>query len=139
MSFIVDTIRNVPLKLSSRSDPVIKSQSFEKKYSFDKRLKEVASLAKRYPARIPVVIESTDDNQPAITKNKYLVPMDLSVSQFIYVIKKYITMNKQDAIFVFTKVGSIPPSSWSMSQLYDSYKSNDNFLYLYYSVENTFG
>jgi GABA(A) receptor-associated protein len=118
---------------------VIKSQSFEKKYSFDKRLKEVASLAKRYPARIPVVIESTDDNQPAITKNKYLVPMDLSVSQFIYVIKKYITMNKQDAIFVFTKVGSIPPSSWSMSQLYDSYKSNDNFLYLYYSVENTFG
>lgn len=139
MSFIVDTIRNVPMKLSYRTEPVIKSQAFEKKYPFDKRLKEVASLTKRYPERIPVVIESIDEKQPPISKNKYLVPIDLSVSQFIYVIKKYITIDKQDAIFVFTKVGSIPPSSWSMSQLYDSYKSNDNFLYLYYSIENTFG
>ena len=35
--------------------------------------------------------------------------------------------------------GLLPPTSALMSDLYESHKGEDNFLYIVYSSENTFG
>ena len=119
--------------------PKIEVHEFEKKYSINQRKKEVKSLALRHPSRVPVLIYPADKNQPKIEKSKYLVPKDISMSQFQYIIKKYISINSNEAIFLYTKNNSLVHSSKSIAEIYNEHKSEDDFLYFIYSVENTFG
>ena len=72
-------------------------------------------------------------------KAKYLVPRDITIGQFIYIIRKRINISKEEALFMFTENGTIPPSSALLSNLYMTNKDEDGFLYIVYSGENTFG
>ena len=119
--------------------PKIEVHEFEKKYSVNQRQKEVRTLALRHPSRVPVLIYPADKNQPKIEKSKYLVPKDISMSQFQYIIKKYISINSNEAIFLYTKNNSLVNSSKTIAEIYNEHKSEDDFLYFIYSVENTFG
>ena len=112
---------------------------FEKKYPLEKRIKESQSMYKRYPSRIPIIVYPIDDKQPKIEKNKYLVPNDLTFCQFMYTIKKYLKTKENEAIFIFTHNNNLIPSNWLMSEVQDKYKKEDNYVYLFYSLENTFG
>jgi GABA(A) receptor-associated protein len=63
--------------------------SFKSEHSFDKRKLESARIRAKYPDRIPVICEkATKSNLEDIDKKKYLVPSDLTVGQFVYVIRK---------------------------------------------------
>ena len=73
-----------------------------------------------------------------IDKKKYLVPADLTVGQFIYVIRKRIKINSEKSLFMFVN-GKIPPTARLMSMVYEENKNEDGFLYITYSGENTFG
>jgi GABA(A) receptor-associated protein len=76
---------------------------------------------------------------PDIDKHKYLVPNDLTIGQFIYVIRKKVkTLPPEKAIFIFIN-GMIPPSSFLIFNIYDCYKDSDGYLYVNYTFENTFG
>ena len=75
---------------------------------------------------------------PNLDKSKYLVPCDLTVGQFMFVIRKRMKLPSEKAIFLFVK-GSIPSTNTIISNLYDSSKDEDGFLYVSYSGENTFG
>jgi GABA(A) receptor-associated protein len=69
---------------------------------------------------------------------RYLVPADLTVGQFVYVIRKRIKLSPEKAIFIF--VGNVlPPTAAMMSSVYEQNKDEDGFLYITYSGENTFG
>ncbi|KAH8061997.1 ATG8-like protein [Aureococcus anophagefferens] len=69
---------------------------------------------------------------------RYLVPADLTVGQFIYVIRKRIKLPPERAIFIFVD-NVIPPTAALMSTVYEVQKDEDGFLYITYSGENTFG
>lgn len=69
---------------------------------------------------------------------RYLVPADLSVGQFVYVVRKRIKLSAEKAIFVFIE-NTLPPTAALMSALYEEHKDEDGFLYMTYSGENTFG
>ncbi len=69
---------------------------------------------------------------------RYLVPSDLTVGQFVYVVRKRISLPPEKAIFVFVK-NSLPPTAALMSSIYEKNKDTDGFLYVTYSGENTFG
>ena len=73
-----------------------------------------------------------------IDKKKFLVPGDLTVGQFIYVIRKRIKLDSDKAIFLFVN-NVLPPSAALMSAVYEQHKDEDGFLYFYYSGESTFG
>jgi GABA(A) receptor-associated protein len=75
---------------------------------------------------------------PDIDKKKYLVPNDLTVGQFVYVVRKRIKLEPEKAIFIFVN-NSLPSTASLMSQIYDEHKDEDGFLYVTYSGENTFG
>ncbi len=114
--------------------------SFKTKFSFADRQNESIRIRAKYPNRIPVICEKAKGKKdvPDIDKTKYLVPTDLTVSQFIYVIRKRIKMPPESALFLF--VGStIPIPSDLMYTLYESKKDADGFLYIEYASENTFG
>lgn len=115
------------------------SAIFKKEHSFDKRKSEAQRILDKYPDRIPVICEKAEKSDiPDIDKKKYLVPSDLSVGQFVYVIRKRIKLNPEKAIFIFVN-NALPPTSALMSQIYQEQKDEDGFLYVNYSGENTFG
>nr|XP_010908955.1 autophagy-related protein 8C isoform X3 [Elaeis guineensis] len=68
----------------------------------------------------------------------YLVPADLTVGQFVYVVRKRIKLGAEKAIFIFVK-NTLPPTAVMMSAIYEENKDEDGFLYMTYSGENTFG
>ena len=97
-------------------------------------------VLQKHPDRIPVICQrKINSTIPRVDKNKYLVPRDITVGQFIYVIRKRISISKDEALFMFTENGIIPPSSTLLSNLYTENKDEDGFLYIIYSGENTFG
>ena len=95
-----------------------------KNKSFDDRLKESTDIKKKYPSRIPVIVERYNKckNICDIDKNKYLVPEDLTLGQFIFTIRKRLkltpdkgaTLDKisQGALSVLSKDGLICGFIW---------------------------
>jgi len=73
-----------------------------------------------------------------IDKKKYLVPSDLTVGQYIYVIRKRLKLPAEQNIYLFIN-GTIPATSALLNGLYEKQKDVDGFLYINYSSENTFG
>jgi GABA(A) receptor-associated protein len=124
----------------------------------EKRKGEAARIRDKYPDRIPVTAPSTlhasgpirrtdaqvivekaeKSDVPDIDKKKYLVPADLTVGQFVYVIRKRIKLSAEKAIYIFVN-NVLPPTAAYMSALYDEHKDEDGFLYIKYSGENYFG
>ncbi|KAJ9512188.1 hypothetical protein QJQ45_012658 [Haematococcus lacustris] len=106
---------------------------------FYKRKAEAARIKDKYPDRIPVIVEKADKSDiPDIDKKKYLVPSDLTVGQFVYVIRKRIKLTPEKAIFIFVR-NILPPTAALMSSIYEEHRDEDGFLYITYSGENTFG
>lgn len=54
------------------------------------------------------------------------MPADLSVAQFVYVIRKRIKLSPEKAIFVFVD-NVLPPSSSLMSAVYAEHKDEDGY------------
>jgi len=105
----------------------------------EKRKSEAERIRAKYPDRVPVICEKADRGDiPDIDKKKYLVPADLTVGQFHYVIRKRIKLAPEKALFLFCS-NSIPPNAALMSTVYEEQKSEDGFLYIQYSGESTFG
>jgi GABA(A) receptor-associated protein len=113
--------------------------SFKQQFSHQKRSEESRRILLKYPDRIPVIAERSDKSTlPNIDKKKYLVPGDLTFSQFIYVIRKRIKLGADEALFLFVN-NTIPPASALMSDVYKEHKSEDFFLYIFYHNESVFG
>jgi len=114
--------------------------SFKTKKTFIERKTESFNIMNRYPDRIPIICEKNAKckNAHEIDKIKYLVPNDLTVGHFMYVIRKRIKLNPDQGIFLFIN-NSIPSTTILLSFLYSIYKEDDGFLYITYSTENTFG
>lgn len=73
-----------------------------------------------------------------IDKKKYLVPSDLTVGQFVFVVRQRIKLAPEKAIFIFIDE-VLPPTAALMSAMYEEYKAPDGFLYCRYAGENVFG
>ena len=115
------------------------ASSFKADHPFEKRKGEAARIRDKYPDRIPVIVEKADKSDvPENDKKKYLVPVDLSVGQFVYVIRKRLKLSAEKAIYIFVK-NVLPPTSAIMSALYNEHKDDDGFLYIKFSGENYFG
>ena len=113
---------------------------FKEQYSFDQRYAEYKKIHTKYPDRIPIICEkhSNTKNIPDIDKNKYLVSSDISLGQFMYVIRKRIKLKADQAIFLFIN-NIIPSNTNHLLDLYNNHCDKDGFLYITFSSENTFG
>ncbi|GBL49031.1 ubiquitin-like protein atg8 [Candidozyma auris] len=112
---------------------------FKDENPFDKRKSESTRILQRFKDRLPVICEKVENSDiQEIDKRKYLVPGDLTVGQFVYVIRKRIKLPSEKAIFIFVN-DILPPTAALMSTVYEEHKDEDGFLYVLYSGENTFG
>lgn len=105
----------------------------------EKRKSESTRILQRFKDRLPVICEKVENSDiQEIDKRKYLVPGDLTVGQFVYVVRKRIKLPSEKAIFIFVN-DILPPTAALMSTVYEEHKDEDGFLYVLYSGENTFG
>jgi GABA(A) receptor-associated protein len=112
---------------------------FKKQYSLEQRREEAVRIKNKYSDRIPVIVEKAIESKiQDLDKRKFLVPGELTLGQFVYVIRKRIKLNPNESIFLFVN-DVLPSGTTMMSQLYENYKDEDEFLYIKYSGENTFG
>ena len=99
--------------------------------------------------KLPIIIEK-DPKYPyikGITKNKFLMPKNFSVSQLIYSIKKkYLNLEEKlddfrlKFILTYQSDNSqIPIDEKNFYEIFEKYKDKkDGYLYLYYSYEYTY-
>ena len=107
--------------------------------SFEKRYQESKNILAKYPERIPIIVEKYEGCElPEIDKLKYLVPKDMTMPQFIFVIRKRIKLTPSQTLFVMVN-NTLVGSSKLISEIYDELKDKDGFLYVTYTNENTFG
>jgi GABA(A) receptor-associated protein len=112
---------------------------FKEKYSFYERLRESLAIINKYNNKIPIIcVKPTKVKVPNISKTKFLVSRDLTVGQFIYIIRKFVDVNEGTALFIFIN-DFIPPNSACISDIYNIHKEQDGFLYITYTIESTFG
>lgn len=92
---------------------------YKEDHPFEYRKKEGEKIRKKYPDRVPVIVEKAPKARvPDLDKRKYLVPSDLTVGQFYFLIRKRIHLRPEDALFFFVN-NTIPPTSATMGQLYE--------------------
>ena len=81
------------------------SNDFRKKYSLEQRTAESTKICLKYTDKIPAIVTKSKHkdakNLPDIDKNKFLIPSDITLAQFMYVIRKRITLNHGESIFFF--------------------------------------
>jgi GABA(A) receptor-associated protein len=106
-----------------------------------KDTKEADRIMKKYPDRIPVIVSRNPNSKttPEIDKCRFLVPGDLTVGQFMYVIRKRLQLSPEKALFLFIDNAVACNTEFIYKVYNDSYDKEDRFLYAIYSCENTFG
>ena len=70
--------------------------------------------------------------------SKFLVPEELTIAQLLTIIRKRLTLEPTEAIYLFTN-NTLPQTSQSLSSIYLEHKDEDGFLYTSIASENTFG
>ena len=126
------------------TNPDCNTKNFDfKKYPLEKRSKESARMREKYPNRVPLIINRGPNchNIPDIKKHKFLVPVDLTAGQLMYILRQKMKLKPEDSIFMLLgkNYNMIPATSQIISSLYYDYKDEDGFLYIIYTGESTFG
>ncbi|XP_055388734.1 uncharacterized protein LOC129617609 [Condylostylus longicornis] len=124
----------------------------------EKRAAEAHRIRSKYPNRIPVICErAARSDLPEMDKKKFLVPMNMMVGEFKYIVHKHINqcaLSRQEqaqgapvqaspvthekTIYLFVN-NTAPKAGALMQELYEEHVSEDGFLYVEYSAENTLG
>uniref|UniRef100_A0AAY4EG14 Uncharacterized protein n=1 Tax=Denticeps clupeoides TaxID=299321 RepID=A0AAY4EG14_9TELE len=90
---------------------------YKEEHPFEKRRSEGEKIRKKYPDRVPVIVEKAPKARIGdLDKKKYLVPSDLTVGQFYFLIRKRIHLRAEDALFFFVN-NVIPPTSATMGRV----------------------
>jgi GABA(A) receptor-associated protein len=113
---------------------------FKNKYQFKQRKLDCTQILLKYPDKIPIICEKHpySKSAPNIDKHKYLVEPDLTLGQFMSVIRRRMHLKPEIGLYIFIS-GSIPSNSSFLHNLFLDYKDDDGFLYIKYDIENTFG
>ncbi len=118
-----------------------KSQKYADIHSFESRKKDTENARLKCPDKIPVICEVHDGSKHLIQlqNSKYLVSGDLSIGQFLMLIRKRITISPDQGVFLFNQKNELFTTSQLLKNTYAECKDTDGFLYFTLSVESTFG
>lgn len=125
-----------PSTLSTLLDAPFKSRK-----SLPARLEETKKIKSRFPSKVPVVVERYRKEQelPPLDKTKFLVPEDISISQFSTIIRNRMSIKPSQAFFLMVNKKSMMTLSQSMAEVYEQESDEDGFLYMIYCSQEGFG
>lgn len=112
---------------------------FKRFYSFTKRINEGNRIISKFPDRVPIIVEQERNSLPELLdKRKYLVPTEMTVGQFMYVIRKRMKLASDKGLYMFFD-GKLFPTSMRLDTIYKQCVDEDKFLYATVGAERTFG
>jgi len=127
---------SLPRNAQARADPAS---------DLEARRAETRHMLEKYPEKIPIICEKAPRcDLPSMGKKKFLVPGTMLCGEFKYIVHKHINQTggrgvaSDQTIYLFIGNNS-PRTSSAMADIYGMYKSNDGFLYITYTAENTLG
>ena len=109
--------------------------------TLEKRINQFDKLKKEYPTKIPIILEKAHTctlNQ--IIKSKYILSNDLTMAEFITIIKDKLELEPERALFFLAKGKYNISGNQLLGDIYERYKDKDDgFLYITYSEEVIYG
>ena len=113
-----------------------KKMSFQTRFTLKERRQEIQRIRQAHPNRVAVIVEAGNMSAPALDRHKFLVPKDITVGQFLSVIRKRMTIDATQSIFLFQTNQTLLSPQTVVCQIP---QDEDGFIYIRYSLENTFG
>ena len=115
---------------------------YKEMFDLEKRKEESARIRENYQDRIPVICEK-DPKAKGVTeiqKTKFLVPFDMTVTQFSYIIRRKLELPKEAALFLLVNAEKSVSGNQTINEIYQTSRDQeDGFLYIAYSSELSWG
>ncbi|KAL5274467.1 MAP1LC3A family protein [Megaselia abdita] len=102
---------------------------------------EACAIRVLYPTKVPVIVEryNNESDLPTLNKKKFLVPQEITMSQFLTIIKKRLEIGPTKALFLLINSRTLAPLSKTLAEIYGEHRNTDGFLYITYSSQEVFG
>jgi GABA(A) receptor-associated protein len=118
--------------------------NYKKITPLEERKQKSAKMTTLYPDRVPVIVEMSPSSASynayieSSHKVKYLVPYDITMGQFIKILRDKLKVKPEVALFFFVK-NKIFPITSPIGNIYKEHVDEDGFLYIEFCEESTFG
>ncbi|XP_029918584.1 microtubule-associated proteins 1A/1B light chain 3C [Myripristis murdjan] len=114
---------------------------FKQRKCLETRKHEVCSIRSKFPNKLPVIVERyiREKTLPLLDKTKFLVPFELTLGQFLCLLRNKIDLESSQALFLLVSEKSMSCMSASMGEVYSQYRDPDGFLYITYASQEIFG
>ncbi|KRT80003.1 hypothetical protein AMK59_7238 [Oryctes borbonicus] len=105
------------------------------------RKEEVLAIRNRFPSKIPIIVQrfSKETNLPQLDKTKFLVPQELTMSQFVTIIRNRTRIKSTQSLYLLVNNRSLVSLSLTFAEVYSEHAGADGFLYITYASQETFG
>lgn len=101
---------------------------------------EIEVVKQKYPNYIPIIVRVHDNKSIKLTKSKYLVGGEITLGQFLSILRKKITNIKSTESIYLLINNTLIPITLPISMIYNEKKDPEtNMLYITICKENTFG
>lgn len=116
-------------------------QPFKQRAPLEQRAKEASDTRKRYPSKVPLVVERYRREKyiGEIDKVKWLVPVEMTPLQLSLVLKQRLNLPPGREFFLLINGKHVPSLNVPMVSLHQKFSDEDGFLYFSYASQETFG
>lgn len=102
---------------------------------------EVLAIRLKFPTKLPIIVERyyKEVELPHLNKRKFLVPQELTMSQFVCIIRNRMKIGQSKALFLLVNNRSMISLSRTIAEIYSEHLHDDGFLYVTYTSQEVFG
>ncbi|XP_057315423.1 microtubule-associated proteins 1A/1B light chain 3C-like [Hydractinia symbiolongicarpus] len=117
------------------------NKPFKQRKSYSSRRDEVAGIRAKFPSKIPVIVERYHKEKalPLLDKTKFLVPQELTMSQFVTIVRNRMSLSPTQSFYLIVNNKSLASMSTTLQEIYKDEKDEDGFLYMTYASQEIFG